>query len=87
MYTVYVLFSPLSKKIYIGYTSNLVNRFLSHNQLGTKGYTIRYRPWIILLIETYELIGEATTREKELKAGQGRKYIKDYLVHLKLISA
>lgn len=85
MYTVYVI-SPLSK-IYIGYTSNFSKRFLSHNNLGSEGFTIRYRPWIILFIEPYDSKSTAIKREKELKAGQGRKYIKEYLVNLKLISA
>lgn len=44
----YVLYSKKHEKIYIGYTSNLIGRFKSHNELGTKGYTIRYRPWIVV---------------------------------------
>ena len=47
MYTVYVLYSQTYNKIYIGYTSDLTQRFLSHNVLAKKGYTCRYRPWII----------------------------------------
>ncbi|MDX1937936.1 MAG: GIY-YIG nuclease family protein, partial [Flavihumibacter sp.] len=38
LYTVYILYSPSRQKIYIGYTSNLLNRMLSHNELG-KGWT------------------------------------------------
>jgi len=40
MFTVYVLYSPAHDKIYIGYTSNLEQRFLSHNELGKKGHTV-----------------------------------------------
>jgi GxxExxY protein len=32
-------------RIYIGCTSDLPNRFLSHNELATKGQTIKFRPW------------------------------------------
>ncbi|MDB4903741.1 MAG: nuclease superfamily protein [Mucilaginibacter sp.] len=75
MYTVYVLYSPSFKKIYIGYTSDLINRFLSHNELATKGYTLRYRPWIIAHTEESQTKSEAIKREKQLKSGQGRAYI------------
>jgi len=47
MFTVYVLHSPAHDKIYIGYSSNLTKRFLSHNKLGTKGWTIKFRPWVL----------------------------------------
>lgn len=34
MYTVYVLYSIRYDKIYIGYTSNLKERLLQHNELS-----------------------------------------------------
>ncbi|WP_426670702.1 GIY-YIG nuclease family protein [Mucilaginibacter sp. McL0603] len=43
MFTVYALYSTKYNKIYIGFTSDLNNRFLSHNELATKGHTIKYR--------------------------------------------
>ncbi|WP_295650035.1 GIY-YIG nuclease family protein [uncultured Mucilaginibacter sp.] len=51
---VYVLYSQSFNKIYIGYTSDLDNRFLSHNELATKGYSLRYRPWVIAYTEEFE---------------------------------
>ncbi len=51
MFTVYILFSVNHNKIYIGCTGNLKQRFLSHNELGKKGWTIKYRPWIIVYTE------------------------------------
>ena len=45
MYTVYVLYSVRYDKIHIGYTSNLKERLLSHNELSKKGWTIKFRPW------------------------------------------
>ena len=44
MYVVYILYSAKYNKIYIGYTSNLRARLVSHNELGKKGWTIKYRP-------------------------------------------
>jgi hypothetical protein len=43
MFTVYILYSATFQKIYIGFTANLEQRFLSHNELGKKGWTIRFR--------------------------------------------
>lgn len=47
MFVVYTLYSPSFNKIHIGYTSDIANRFISHNELGIKGYILRYRPWVI----------------------------------------
>jgi len=69
MFTVYVLYSQKFNKIYIGYTSDLVNRFLSHNELATKGHTIKYRPWVIAHAEEFETKAEAMKREAQLKKG------------------
>lgn len=39
--------------IYIGYTSDLIDRFHSHNQFATKGYTVKFRPWQVIYIEFF----------------------------------
>ena len=75
MYTVYVLYSPIFRKTYTGFTSDLEKRLASHNVLATKGYTIRYRPWDLLYTEEYATKAEALKREKELKQGNGRLFI------------
>jgi putative endonuclease len=75
MYTVYVLYSKDYDKIYIGFTSNLDERLLSHNVLGNKGWTIKFRPWIVVYKEEYEAKSMAMRREKELKTAKGREFI------------
>jgi putative endonuclease len=75
MYTVYVLYSARFNKIYIGYTSDLESRFKSHNELGTQGWTIRFRPWEILHTENFESKSNAMKREKQLKSAAGRDFI------------
>ena len=75
MFTVYVLYSSNFNQIYIGYTSHLGNRLLSHNELATKGHTIKYRPWIVAYTEKYETKTEAIKRENQLKSANGRKFI------------
>ena len=75
MFTVYVLYSKVYNKIYVGYTSDLEKRLLSHNELATKGWTIKFRPWILLHKELFELKSDAMKREKQLKTAAGRDWI------------
>ena len=75
LYTVYVLFSISHQKIYIGYTSNLIERFKSHNELSIKGWTRSFRPWLVIYNEFYQTKNEAIKREKKLKSGKGREWI------------
>lgn len=75
MYWVYVLYSTKFEKIYIGYTSDLEQRILSHNSLAKKGYTIKYRPWELIHTEVYQTKKDALLRERQLKFAAGRKFI------------
>jgi putative endonuclease len=76
MFTVYVLYSETHDKIYVGFTSSLEERFKSHNDLGKKGWTIRFRPWLIVHKEFFESKSDAMRREKELKSASGREWIR-----------
>ncbi len=75
MFTVYVLYSKSYDKIYIGFTSNLEQRLLSHNELGKKGWTIKFRPWQLIHTEEFQLKSDAMKREKQLKTATGRNFI------------
>jgi putative endonuclease len=75
MFTVYILYSETFNKIYVGYTSNLSQRFLSHNELANKGWTIKFRPWKIVYTEIFETKARAMQREKQLKSAKGREWI------------
>ena len=75
MFTVYVLYSAKFDKIYIGYTSDIENRLLSHNQLATTGYTVKYRPWVLAYTEILETKTETIKREAQLKSARGREFL------------
>jgi len=75
MYKVYVLHYPKFNKIYIGISSNLDERTISHNQKGTKGRTIKFRPWSLVYTESFKTKKEALKGEKELKSVKGREFI------------
>ena len=78
MYVVYILYSYDFDKIYIGYTSDLINRFQSHNFFANKGFTVKFRPWKVIHLEFFESKSEAMQREKQLKSSQGRNWIHSY---------
>ena len=48
---------------------------VSHNEKGTKGWTIKYRPWKLVFVETFKTKQEAMLREKQLKTAKGREFI------------
>jgi len=80
MYSVYILYSPSFKKPYTGYTANMEERLKSHNSLATKGYTVKYRPWVLVHIEEFETKKDALKRERELKSGKGREFIRKIIL-------
>jgi len=77
-YVTYALYSKSFDKIYIGFTSNLIARFLSHNKLG-KGYTKKFRPWMVVYVEFFDAKKDALQREKELKSSRGRNFIRNIM--------
>ncbi len=81
MFAVYVLFSQKFDKIYIGYTSDLISRFKSHNELG-KGWSKKFRPWIVIHLEFFNTKKEAMIREKQLKSSRGRNWIRKNSKHI-----
>ncbi len=80
MYLVYVMYSENFDKIYIGMTSNLEQRLLSHNELSKKGWTIKFRPWKIVYKESFKSKQEALKREKELESFRGREFIRNQIL-------
>ncbi len=79
-FVAYILFSEKRQRIYIGYTSSLIQRYYSHNFPSKKGYTIRYRPWKVIFVEFYNSKTDAMRREKWLKSGVGRKFIYEHIL-------
>ncbi|SFT55580.1 putative endonuclease [Algoriphagus locisalis] len=75
-FVVYILLSSSSGKTYTGMTSDLITRFHFHNSKSTKGYTLRYRPWTVIHVEFFKSKKEALIREKELKSGKGRNWLR-----------
>ena len=77
-YTVYILYAEKHDKIYIGFTSNLIQRFKSHQQSG-KDWTSRYRPWTIIYCRFVPEKSEALLCEKKLKQYRQRLKIRSLI--------
>ncbi|MCE2499886.1 MAG: GIY-YIG nuclease family protein [Dehalococcoidia bacterium] len=75
MYTVYVLRSATTGRRYVGQTENLDRRLHEH-QSGLAGYTKGRGPWLLLHREEYPTRREAMQRERFLKSGVGREWLK-----------
>jgi putative endonuclease len=78
MFIVYVLKSTVDGRLYKGFTRNLDRRLWEHNRGKTKS-TKAYGPWQLVYKEEVESREEARKREKYLKSGIGREYLKKIL--------
>ena len=75
MYYIYAIKSTSRNYIYVGITNNLERR-LSEHYNGLSKTTKPYRPFILLLKEEVKNRIEARIREKYLKSGIGKEYLK-----------
>lgn len=64
------------KKSYVGFTNSLENRLISNNHSKNKGYTSKYKPWEIVYYFEFATKDEAMKKEKWLKSGVGREWMK-----------
>jgi putative endonuclease len=75
MWYVYAILSELNGFIYVGMCMNLERRLKEHNA-GKSKFTKAYLPWRLIF---KELVGErdkARVREKYLKSGIGKEFLK-----------
>ncbi|MFH0773134.1 MAG: GIY-YIG nuclease family protein [bacterium] len=75
MYYTYVLLSDKDKKLYVGWTNNLIDRMQKHNG-GLVFATKSRRPLKLVYYEACLTKELAINREKQLKTGFGRAYLK-----------
>jgi len=77
-YFVYVIQSEVDKRLYVGLSGDIKKRLKSHNNgetFSTKGY----RPWRLVYSENISTREQARMREKYLKSGIGKEYIKNII--------
>ena len=75
MYTVYAISSMNKGYIYVGHTSNLSRRLEEHNN-GKERTTRSYAPYKLTYTELKSTRPEAREREKYLKSGVGKEFLR-----------
>lgn len=78
MYYVYVLQSKKDKRWYTGFTADLRKRFKEHNT-NKQGFTKNRGPFELIYYEACNNEQDAKSREKYLKSGMGKRYLKNRL--------
>ena len=80
MFYVYLLHSAKDDGFYIGYSTNLRARLRQH-QAGESFATKSRGPWKLVYYEAYLNQEDALGREKYLKSGSGRRFLRAQLRH------
>ncbi|KIO52495.1 GIY-YIG nuclease family protein [Flavobacterium hibernum] len=75
-FIVYILFSESKNKFYIGFTFNLEERLMRHNQ-KSKGFTGNTNDWKMVCTENYETKELARKRELQIKSWKSRIKIQE----------
>jgi len=78
MYSVYVIKSEEGYR-YTGMTEDLEQRLKEHNDKTLSFWTKRGTNWELIYVEEFTEKSEAIKREKWLKSGAGREYLKEHL--------
>ncbi|PIF34743.1 putative endonuclease [Flavobacterium sp. 9] len=77
-FIVYILFSESKNRFYIGFTSNLEERLIRHNQ-KSKGFTENVNDWKVIYTENYETKELAHKRELQIKSWKSRIKIQELI--------
>ena len=77
MFTVYVLRSLKNGRHYSGFSSrDMGTRLREHNNGAAGGWTSRNGPFEVIYTEEHATEVEARARERSLKSGHGREWLK-----------
>jgi len=80
MFYVYVFQSESDDGLYIGFSTDLRRRMKEH-QAGEAFATSHRGPWRLIYYEAYLEEEDALGRERYLKSGGGRRFLKNQLRH------
>ena len=67
---VYIMASDRNGTLYVGVTTNLIQRVYDHKQKQTKGFTEKYNVIRLVWYDEYFDVRDAILREKQIKAWQ-----------------
>jgi putative endonuclease len=78
MFYVYLLHSTADQGLYIGYSTDLRRRLAEHKRGATLATSYR-GPWKLIYYEAYTEQLDALGRERYLKSGGGRRFLRAQL--------
>jgi putative endonuclease len=78
VYYVYAINSLSRTYIYVGISDNVARRVSQHNS-GSNKTTRAYRPFELIYSESYPTRAQARLREKYLKSGVGKEFLKSLI--------
>lgn len=72
-YYVYIMTNKYNTVLYTGVTGNLMRRVWEHKTQAHEGFTKKYNVNKLVYFEEYAGVNEAVAREKQIKAGHGKR--------------
>lgn len=75
-YKVFVLYSSLHDKLFVGYTTSLTDYMIAMNVMESDNPLFQFRPWTLIHMELFVTEDEAVVREGFLKQEIGEEYIR-----------
>ncbi len=73
---VYILSNKNNATLYTGVTSDIVVRIKEHKEkLNSKSFTAKYNLNKLVYFEAFQMIGDAISKEKQIKAGNRAKKV------------
>ncbi len=87
-YCCYIIYSKSQNNYYVGYTSDIKERLVLHNEghFGNKSYTNRTSDWEVFLEISCEAIEQAIFVEKTIKRMKSRRYIENLKKYPELVN-
>lgn len=80
MLTVYVIYNKEARRTYTGQTEDINRRLKEHNDHKLGKFTASHRgEWVLIYEESVATRSEALKREKQLKSGNGRLFVKQFI--------
>ena len=72
-YWIYIISNKTRSVLYVGMTNDLYRRYLEHKEGKITGFTQKYKCHDLLYFEEFKEVGDAISREKEIKAWRREK--------------
>ncbi len=75
MYQIYILYSAIKDRYYIGFTSDILSERIRRHNTNHAGFTGKTGDWVLVYFESYDGKESAMKREREIKSWKSRKLI------------